>query len=287
MDYVNFRPRAKINVSLDVLGKLDNGYHEVRMIMQTLKLHDDLFIKKTDDGLIQLRTNHPNVPTDEKNLVYAACNLVMKEWDIESGLYIELFKRIPVAAGLGGGSSDAAAALRAMRKLFGFHISDGELAEMSLGLGADVPFFIRGGTALAQGIGDELSPLPKHPYIHVLICKPDFNVSTAAVYKQLDISKIKRRPDTDRIIAGITNGNISEITANMSNVLESVTQEAYPVIKEIKAAMIKKGAVQAMMSGSGPTVFGYFVRRQDALSAGCALYDMLGTRGTIYLTGTL
>jgi len=267
VDCIKMRPRAKINVCLDVLGKLPNGYHEVEMIMQTIKLHDDLFIKITDTGRIDIKTNHPTLATDENNLVYAACSALTEKYNIKDGLYIDLFKRIPIAAGLGGGSSDAAQALLAVRTLFDLDITDDSLAEIGKTIGADIPFFIRGGTALARGIGDVLTQLPKHPYVQVLICKPDFNVSTTHVYENLNMEDILEHPDTEKIIEALHANDLSAITSNMKNVLETVTQTENPIILEIKAIMKSHGATAAMMSGSGPAVFGYFTSYKEATFA--------------------
>lgn len=286
MEYVNLQPRAKINLCLDVTGRLENGYHEVKMVMQTLKLHDSLFIKRTNNSRIELKTNHPDVPVNDKNLVYAACEIMLKKFNLSGGLYIELFKRIPVAAGLGGGSSDAAAALKGMRKLYGLNVSDDELCETGLSLGADVPFFIRGGTALAEGIGEKLTILPRHPFVHVLLCKPCFSVSTASVYRELKLEDIINRPNTDAVINALNRGDIHKIANNMGNVLETVTEGKYPVLRKIKALMTEHGSLKAMMSGSGPTVFGYFINRQNAIDAGLALSNFLGGDCSVFLTGT-
>jgi 4-diphosphocytidyl-2-C-methyl-D-erythritol kinase len=266
MNSITLKPRAKINVSLDVLRKLENGYHELEMIMQTLALHDDLFIKKTHGSEIVFETRGLSVPADGGNLVMKAVNLLKSEFNI-GGLYIELFKRIPTAAGLGGGSSDAAAALRGINKLFSLNLSSEKLMELGLKIGADVPFFINGGTALAEGIGERLTVLPKHPFVHVLVCKPGFDVSTKDVYGNLKIENIDKRPDTKKIIEALSLGDLRKIAANSANVLETVTEKIHPQIAEIKALMKRRGAIFAQMSGSGPSVFGYFTRRQKGQAA--------------------
>jgi len=287
MEQIKLKPRAKINVSLDVLGELENGYHEIKTIMQTVKLHDDLTITVTDSGHIDIKTNHPDVPANTGNLVYAACAAIMKKFDLNCGLYIDLHKNIPIAAGLGGGSSDAASALLGLRELLKLNITDGGLAEIGASIGADVPFFIWGGTALACGIGDKLTPLPKHPYVQVLICKPDFYVSTTHVYENLKMEDIRRRPNTDKIIEALQNGDIKQIAANMRNVLETVTQTENPIIYDIKAAMRQHGAIRAMMSGSGPAVFGYFTNYKSARQAARELSAWPSCAKGVFLTSIL
>ncbi|MDR1689806.1 MAG: 4-(cytidine 5'-diphospho)-2-C-methyl-D-erythritol kinase [Clostridiales bacterium] len=283
MDSITLKPRAKINVSLDVLRKLENGYHELETVMQTLKFHDDLFIKKTSGGEVKFETKGLSVPNDEGNLVLKAVKLLKNKFDT-GGLYIELFKRIPAAAGLGGGSSNAAAALRGINKLCALNLNDEEIKDLGLKIGADVPFFIKGGTFLAQGIGERLSELPKHPFTHVLVCKPGFDVSTKDVYENLQIERITKRPDTGKIIEALKLGDIRKIAANSANALEFVTEKFHPQITEIKALMKKHGAFFAQMSGSGPSVFGYFEKKQNGIAAAAALKKSELCAGGIFLT---
>jgi 4-diphosphocytidyl-2-C-methyl-D-erythritol kinase len=287
MDQIKLQPPAKIHDSLDVLRKLPDDYHEVRMSLQTIKLHDDMLIRLTDTGRIDIKTNHPDLPTDGGNLVYAACEALLAKHKQTCGVYIDLHKRIPIAAGLGGGSSDAASALVGLRELLELDISDDGLIDIGKNIGADVPFFIRGGTALACGIGDELTQLPKHPYVLVLICKPDFNVSTTHVYQNLKMENIRRRPNTEKIIEALKEGDLKQITVNMRNVLETVTQIENPIIIDIKDVMREHGALRAMMSGSGPAVFGYFTNHKNARRAARELSAWPGCAKGVFLTSVI
>lgn len=258
MDYIGLKAYAKINLGLDVLGTLDNGYHEVRMIMQSVDLYDKVGLHKNPGGRITVRTNLPFLPVDKDNLVYKAAALLKEEFGIRDGIDISLYKFIPVAAGLAGGSSDAAAVLRGMNKLFRLKLSAKELMERGAKIGADVPYCIMRGTALAEGIGERLTRLERCPDCMVVIGKPHVSVSTKYVYDRLILDENTKHPDIDGIIDGINNGSIYEIADRLGNVLESVTENAYPVISELKAEMKKMGALNAIMSGSGPTVFGLF-----------------------------
>lgn len=266
MDKITIRAMAKINLGLDVLGRRDNGYHEVKMIMQTIDLYDTLiFEKKREEGIV-IEANHPMVPCDESNLVYQAASLLMKKHKIDSGLKITLEKRIPVAAGMAGGSTDAAAALVGVNRLFDLQISTEELKEIGVTIGADVPYCIDGGTALSEGIGEILSPLPTPAPCYVVIAKPDLSVSTAYVYGNLNLKEIVH-PDIEGMIEAIKNQNLQQMCAKMGNVLETVTEKKHPVITELKKLMKENGAVNSMMSGSGPTVFGIFDSLQRAKNA--------------------
>lgn len=273
MDTLEIKAYAKINLGLDVVRRLANGYHEVKMIMQTVGIYDTLTLQKTKQG-IKVTTDSGEVPADENNLVYKAARLLADTCQIEEGIAIHLEKRIPVAAGMAGGSTDAAAVLKGMNTLFSLGLSEEELKVLGVKLGADIPYCIMGGTALAEGIGERLRKLPPAPDCFVLIAKPDINVSTKYVYENLKLSEIKKHPDIDGMAEAIKTGSMQGITSRMENVLESVTEEKYPVIKRLKLYMEENGAVKALMSGSGPTVFGIYEREEDALSAKAKLTGM-------------
>ena len=251
---------AKINLGLDVLRRRPDGYHEVKMIMQTIGLHDDLEIRKTKTPGIQVKTNLYYLPTNENNLVYKAAKLLMDEFQIQDGVSIQLKKRIPVAAGMAGGSSDGAAVLWGINQMYGLGLSMQALMERGVRLGADVPYCIQRGTALAEGIGEKLSVLPPMPKCTILIAKPGISVSTKFVYENLHANDLKpeQHPDVDSMIEAMRQKDLGLLCSRMGNVLETVTIPAYPVINEIKRTMIDNGAIGSMMSGSGPTVFGIF-----------------------------
>ena len=267
MDKMELKALGKINLGLDVLGRRENGYHDVRMVMQTVYLYDQIRIEKTKKPGIELSTNLFYLPVNENNLAYQAADLLMKEFDVKEGVKITLDKHIPVAAGMAGGSSNAAAVLFGINRMFSLGLSQKELMERGVTLGADVPYCVMRGTVLAEGIGEILTPLPACPKCHVLIAKPPISVSTKVVYEALDAKEIVDHPDIDGIIRGLETGSLSEIAAHMGNVLEDVTIGMYPVIEKIKDEMKKAGALNAMMSGSGPTVFGIFESRAAARRA--------------------
>lgn len=253
---------AKINLGLDVLGKRENGYHDVRMVMQTIYLYDNVILHKTEKSGIELKTNLFYLPVDDKNIAYKAAKMLMDEFHIKGGVRIILDKHIPVAAGMAGGSSNAAAVLVGMNRLFNLGLSEQDLMDRGVQLGADVPYCVMGGTVLAEGIGEILTPLAPIPKCYVLIAKPAISVSTKTVYEKLDAHEIKEHPDIDGIIAGLEAEDLEKVAASMGNVLERVTVEDYPIIEEIKEIMKEEGALNAMMSGSGPTVFGLFNNRK-------------------------
>lgn len=280
---MKLRALAKVNLGLDVVRKREDGYHEVRMIMQTINVYDELELVVQETPGIQIETNLSSVPSDESNLVYKAAKLLMDEFQITKGLHIRLEKNIPVAAGMAGGSSDAAATLKGVNQLFGLGLSTAELMERGVKIGADVPYCIMGGTALAEGIGEVLSPLPPMPDCHILIAKPPVGVSTAFVYGNLRANELEHHPDIDGMIETLKADSITGLCARMENVLETVTIPAYPVIDEIKKLMVDCGADGAMMSGSGPTVFGIFT---DQEAAKCAMKKVQESNlaNQIYLT---
>mgnify|MGYP000745948412 FL=1 len=260
MDKIQLKALAKINLGLDVLRRREDGYHEVKMIMQTIGLHDDLEIRKTKTPGIQVKTNLYYLPTNENNLVYKAAKLLMDEFQIQDGVSIQLKKRIPVAAGMAGGSSDGAAVLWGINQMYGLGLSMQALMERGVRLGADVPYCIQRGTALAEGIGEKLSVLPPMPKCTILIAKPGISVSTKFVYENLHANDLKpeQHPDVDSMIEAMRQKDLRLLCSRMGNVLETVTIPAYPVINEIKRTMMDNGAIGSMMSGSGPTVFGIF-----------------------------
>lgn len=266
-DSLKLRALAKINLGLDVLGRRENGYHDVRMVMQTIYLYDNVTLTKTEEPGIQLQTNLFYLPVDEKNIAYKAAKLLMDEFQIKEGVHITLDKHIPVAAGMAGGSSNAAAVLVGMNRLFKLGLSEQDLMERGVSLGADVPYCVMRGTVLAEGIGELLTPLAPLPKCYILVAKPAISVSTKTVYEKLDAHEIEEHPDIDGVIAGLDEGNLMQVAKSMGNVLERVTIEDYPIIQEIKDAMREAGALNAMMSGSGPTVFGIFEDKMKAKQA--------------------
>lgn len=263
---VELKARAKINLSIDVIRKLDNGYHEVRMVMQSIKLHDKIVLEPLQQG-IEIVTNSSKIPLDEGNIAYKAAELIINKYSIKKGIRIKIEKNIPVAAGLGGGSSDAAAVLKGINKMFSLNISREELVLLGKEIGADVPFCITGGTMLAEGIGEKLTSLADLGEIPVVLVKPNIRVSTPWVYKNVNIENIKDRPDTTLIIQAINQGRKDLLAGNLKNVLESVTAERFTVIKKIKNMLVEYGAQVSLMSGSGPTVFGLFENMDKAESA--------------------
>lgn len=280
---ISLKALAKINLGLDVVRRREDGYHEVRMIMQTIHLYDRLDIKRTQEPGIQIQTNLSFLPVNENNLIYKAAKLLMDEFSITDGVSVKLDKRIPVAAGMAGGSTDAAAMLIGVNRLFSLGLTKRQLMERGVQIGADVPYCIMRGTALAEGIGEALSPLPPMVKCPVLIAKPSISVSTKFVYQNLKLDDTTIHPDIDRLIDDIKAKNLHDIAAHMGNVLETVTIPNYPVIDEIKKHMLSNGAVGAMMSGSGPTVFGLFDDEDTAKKAYKAMRSSHLVR-QVYLT---
>lgn len=268
---MRLRAFAKINLGLDILRKREDGYHEVRMIMQTIQMYDVLEMKKVKKPGISLSVNYPYIPSDERNLVYKAAKLLMDEFQVKEGVDIRLEKFIPVAAGMAGGSSDAAAAMVGINHLFKLGLSEKDLMDRAVNIGADVPYCIMRGTALAEGIGEKLTRIAQVPDCYVLIGKPGIGVSTKTAYESLQLDKIQSHPDIDGMIRDIENGDLLAMTDKMGNVFESGIIGKYPVIGEIKDLMEANGALKAMMSGSGPTVFGIFDDREKMEAAAAAL----------------
>lgn len=266
-DTIKLKALAKINLGLDVIGRRENGYHDVRMVMQSIYLYDNVTIEKTEEEGIQLATNLYYLPLDDKNIAYKAAKMLMDEFQIPGGVKIILDKHIPVAAGMAGGSSNAAAVLVGMNLLFKLNLSQQELMDRGVKLGADVPYCVMRGTVLAEGIGEILTPLDPMPKCYILIAKPAINVSTKVVYEKLDSKEIEDHPDIDAIIEGLKEQDLVKVASSMGNVLEKVTVDDYPIIDDIKRVMMQAGALNAMMSGSGPTVFGIFDDKKVAKEA--------------------
>lgn len=271
MDKLELKALGKINLGLDILGRRENGYHDVRMVMQTVYLYDRVILEKTRDPGIEISTNLPYLPVNENNIAYKAAELLQREFGIREGIRISLEKHIPVAAGMAGGSSNAAAVLFGMNRMFDLGLSEEGLKERGVTLGADVPYCIMRGTVLAEGIGEILTPLPPLPKCYVLIAKPPLSASTKTVYEKIDREGIKSHPDIDGILAGLREGNLQQVAGSMGNVLEQVMLEEHPVLQKIKDVMLMSGALNAMMSGSGPTVFGIFTSRGRARAAAARL----------------
>lgn len=274
---------AKINLGLDVVRRREDGYHEVRMIMQTIRMYDSIELTRTDTPGIQVQTNLRYLPVNEDNLVYRAAKLLMDEFHIQQGVEIRLEKFIPVAAGMAGGSSDAAAVMVGVNRMFDLGLSRRALMERGVKIGADVPYCILRGTALAEGIGEKLTVLPKAPRGYVLIAKPPISVSTKFVYENLHLEQLKAHPDIDGVRAAIEAGDLKTMAERMGNVLETVTIPAYPQIGKIRDAMLENGALGAMMSGSGPTVFGIFEDSTQGKKAKQAI-KASGLAQVVYLT---
>lgn len=283
MDSIRLKARAKINLGLDVLGKREDGYHEVRMVMQTIGIYDRLILTKIPEEEIRITSNLAFLPVNENNLIYKAIKLLKDEYHFPSGVSVDLNKFIPVAAGMAGGSTDAASTMFGVNRLFGLNLSMGKMMELGVRLGADVPYCVMRGTALAEGIGEKLTRITPVPHMWILIAKPQINVSTRLVYEQLDMGGIQKHPDIDGIIRAIEAQDVVRIAQSMGNVLENVTVPLYPVIETIKQDMLSHGAINAMMSGSGPTVFGIFPDEQTTLACQ-AFLKKKGDARQVYIT---
>lgn len=288
MHYIHIRAHGKINLGLDILRKREDGYHEVKMIMQSVGLYDKIEINllglsSTDEPEIDIETNLRYLPSNENNLAYKAAYLLMSEYKIKAHISIKIKKMIPVSAGMAGGSTDCAAVLKGINKLFNLGLSIEKLKEYGVTLGADVPYCIEGGTALSEGIGEKLTKLPDMPPCIILLAKPPINVSTKFVYGNLDLTKIETHPDIDGMIEAIKAQDLKGMVSKMGNLLETVTEKEYPIITELKEMMVANGALGSMMSGSGPTVFGIFDSREKAKAA----YEVVKASGLarqVYLT---
>ncbi len=266
MDQITRKAYAKINLGLDVIRRRPDGYHEVKMIMQTVGICDILTFRKSgrQDGAVTLFLDKKELPCGKENLVYRAAELLTRTHGLRDGVEITLEKRIPIAAGMAGGSTDAAAVFHGMNELFGLSMSLQEMKDLGVGIGADVPYCIQGGTALSEGIGEILTALPSPPAAYLLIAKPDIGVSTKFVYENLHADRLQSHPDIDGMVQALERGSLEGIVSRMENVLETVTVREYPVIQTLKDIMRRGGALNALMSGSGPTVFGVYKTREAA-----------------------
>ncbi len=284
MEQLRRNAYAKINLGLDVLRRREDGYHEVKMIMQTIDLCDTLtFCRKKEPGIV-LKIDKENLSAGKDNLICRAAERLFVETGISEGVEILLEKRIPIAAGMAGGSTDAAATLMGLNELFGFGYSLEQLQALGVTLGADIPYCLMGGTALSEGIGEVLTKLPAPPPCVLVVAKPDIDVSTKYVYENLHADTLAYHPDIDGIEEAIRNGSLSGIAKRIGNVLETVTVRKYPVIDEIKEQMKKAGALNALMSGSGPTVFGLFTEKEPAAAAAEQIKGR-GLAGQVFVTG--
>lgn len=283
MDSLSLQARAKINLGLDVLRRREDGYHEVKMVMQTVGICDRLDFVKLSENCIRVSTNKEELPCDEHNLIYRAAKLMKETYGILEGVSIRLEKNIPIAAGMAGGSTDAAATIHGMDRLFELGLSLEEKQKLGVKIGADVPYCLMGGTALSEGIGEVLTALPSVPEAFLVVAKPDINVSTKFVYENLHANSLTDHPDIDGMVESIRRGDLEGITRRMENVLETVTVKHYPIIEEMKEFLKEQGAMNALMSGSGPTVFGIFKKEETAKAA----YEAMLRRGftdQVYLT---
>jgi 4-diphosphocytidyl-2-C-methyl-D-erythritol kinase len=261
---------AKINLSLDIVGKREDGYHLLSMVMQSMELHDIVELLPLPEG-IMLECDKEYVPLDERNIAYKAARLIQETYGVKEGVKIRITKRIPVAAGLAGGSADAAAVLKGMNTLFSLGLSEEELMALGLKIGADVPFCLRGGTCLCEGIGEKVTSLKPFKDWIVLLVKPPFGVSTKDAYGSFDLSLIKKHVETDKLIAAMENDDLKNMGYAMRNLLENVVLRKHPMLKNLKQTLLRYGAEVSLMSGSGPTVYGIFTDPQAAQNAAKAL----------------
>ncbi|MDA8235800.1 MAG: 4-(cytidine 5'-diphospho)-2-C-methyl-D-erythritol kinase [Clostridia bacterium] len=278
---ITIKARAKINLTLDVVGRLPDGYHEVEMVMQALELHDTLTLRSQEEG-IAIACDHPQVPTGEGNLVYRCARALQQATGIDRGVHITIDKRLPVAAGLAGGSSNGAAALIGLNKLWNLGLTREQLMEIGVTLGADIPFCILGGTALAKGKGEKLTPLQGIKGLPVVLVNPPMGVSTAEVYKNFDGAKVSHRPNIRAMIDALASGDCRGVVDNLGNVLETVTLEMHPEIAIIKVELLAAGALGVLMSGSGPTVFAITTSQEE----GAKIAQRLTHRGAVFVTST-
>lgn len=264
MDRMTLKARAKVNIGLDITGVLDNGYHLVDMIMQTLQMHDEVTIRKKRERGIEIRSNLRYLPVNENNIVYQAAKMMVDEFQIQDGLRFDIKKEIPVAAGMAGGSADAASALIGINRMYQLSLSTEELCIRGLQLGADVPYCIQGGTMHATGIGEKLERITAMPDCFVVVVKPKASASTKVVYQKFDQLEQVKHPNMTQLLLQMEGKNLNGIASAMGNVLEQVTISMIPEIATIKEVLLKNGALNAMMSGSGPTVFGLYTNRTQA-----------------------
>ena len=270
MEQAYTKAYAKVNIGLDVTGRREDGYHLVKMILQTVDLYDEISVRKQETG-ITVQTNKPFLPTDERNLAYKAAKILIEEFNLSEGVRIDIGKNIPIAAGMAGGSTDAAAVLKLMNDIFELDLDRKELDRIAIRLGADVPFCLRKGTYLAEGIGEELTKLPDMPHCYLAIVNPHFGISAKWSYEQLDKMTEIKHPDIDGIISAMGTHDLERVSLKMGNVLEKAALENYPQIQEVKDKLKSAGAMSTLMSGSGPTVFGVFAD-EEGCNQGLALF---------------
>lgn len=275
---------AKINISLDIVGKRESdGYHLLKMIMQNIDLYDEISIEKQKED-ITISCNKSYVPTDSRNLAYKAASLFKETYNIEDGVHIDIVRNIPVSAGLAGGSTDAAAVLKLMNKIFKVNASNKELMALGLKLGADIPYCINGGTALCEGIGEKITTLAPFKDKILVLVKPSFGVSTKEVYKAFNLDRVRVHPKTENLIEAMEQDNLYYVANNMKNLLENVTLRKHNILIKIKEDMNRYGAVGSMMSGSGPSVFAFF---DDMLKAQRCYEKMKENHREVFLTRTI
>lgn len=282
MNEYRIKAHAKINLGLDVIRRRPDGYHDVKMVMQTIGLCDELTLEKTTEGIL-VTTDSPELDSTENNLAYKAARLMFESFSISGGVHIHLHKRIPIAAGMAGGSTDAAAVMKGINRLYDLEIPISRLMELGVTIGADVPYCILGGTALAEGIGERLTPLTPAPDFYLVVAKPEISVSTKYIYEKLDVESIVRHPDIDGMVRAIESGSLQGVLDRMGNVLETAAIPAYPVISSLKHRMRELNAINSLMSGSGPTVFGIFLTEQAAEFA-CDHLKNEGLAKEVFLT---
>jgi 4-diphosphocytidyl-2-C-methyl-D-erythritol kinase len=263
LEQITIAAPAKINLSLDITGKLENGYHALDTIMQTISIEDKITLAKTGRQ-ISVLCDHPQVPQGNGNICHKAAEAFFEKTALEGGVIITIDKNIPVAAGLAGGSSDAAAVIKGLNLLYGTGLTQREMCEIGLKCGADVPYCIVAGTCRAKGIGEKLTKLPSFAGVYIVLVVPDFFVSTAWAYKNYDLNKTDEKPRTEELISYICGRDIKNTAERMANVLESITAKKHPEIREIKHDIKKSGACGSVMSGSGPSVFGLFENEEKA-----------------------
>ena len=283
MEKIELKAYGKINLGLDVIRKRPDGYHDLDMIMQMVDVYDDIVITKNKTGKIEVKTDTAVLSNGKDNLAYMAAKMLMDEFKIKYGVNIYINKRIPIAGGMAGGSSDCATTLMGINQLFELGLSKEELMERGVKLGADVPYCVLGGTAIARGIGEVLTPLPAPADCHVIIAKSPVSVSTAYVYGHIKPLKITKRPDIEAMAQSIKDGDLKKMASLIYNVMEDVTVGEYPIISEIKQVMLDNGALNSIMSGSGPTVFGLFDDKEKAQQCVKTLEEK-GLTQQLYLT---
>lgn len=282
MKDIRLRARAKINLTLDVTGKRDDGYHLIESIMQTVSLYDGIYMKRIQKNEIILKSNLSWLPTDNRNLAYRAAELMKAKFGIKEGVFIEIDKRIPVAAGLAGGSADCAAVLVGMNRLFDLGLSMKELESLAFLLGSDIPYCVQRGTVVSEGVGEILTPVKcPCPMCYVVLAKLPVSVSTATVYRGLDLQSVQDHPDTKGMIQAMAEADITKMGQLLGNVLETVTIPMHPQIAQLKEELVQLGAEGALMSGSGPTVFGLFKEEESAKKAASTIRKKFGLKEVV------